>query len=289
MALAERRSIEELVNLYRLEPTLRDIFVEGSSDRLLAEWFLQENNARAATVKEVDFIEIPANLVAAAGLENNNRGRLVALARELERELGTEGVSVTCLVDSDFDRVLAYANECTLVLRTDFTSVEMYFYEPRCIHKFLQLVVHGFPKSAVRVLAELQEVLQDLFLIRIASHMLGWGLGLTQFEKLCTLTDAGIDFDRAEYTRRVLVANQRAAQLEQFTFQIEACRQLLTPDRRNQMHGHDFVALLAWYVRSHGKRRVSREIIERSLPACTESAWLSDHEMFKELLRRATA
>jgi hypothetical protein len=282
----ERRRIEELTNLYRLEPTLRDIYVEGPCDRSLIDWFLHEKGVRTATVTEIDFVEIPPHLVVGADLDDNNKNRLVVLAREVQRQLGPIP-SLTCLVDSDFDRILGIKESAALLVSTDHACMEMYFYDARSMNKFLKLVVRGFHKTAAEVLLELRGTLQELFLIRVANHLLGWDLRLTQFERLCALTADGIAFNRPEYIRRVLLANARARQLEEFVDRIEICRRRLTADPRDQIHGHDFVALLAWYVRAHGKHRINRETVENSLPACTESDWLSEAEMFKTLLARA--
>ena len=36
-----RRTLDELVARYVLEPDLRDIYVEGKTDKLFLEWFLR--------------------------------------------------------------------------------------------------------------------------------------------------------------------------------------------------------------------------------------------------------
>lgn len=38
-----RRTIPELVARYILEPSLRDVYVEGSDDRALIKWFLEQH------------------------------------------------------------------------------------------------------------------------------------------------------------------------------------------------------------------------------------------------------
>ena len=61
---ADRRTIAELVARYDLEPSLRDVFVEGPSDRTLVELaltFLGESNRIRAY--EVDTVDLPAALV----------------------------------------------------------------------------------------------------------------------------------------------------------------------------------------------------------------------------------
>ena len=286
MAFLEPRRLDELATLYRLEPTLRDVYVEGNSDKRFIEWFLHEKNVIGVTVNEINNVDIPANLILAAGLSDGNKSRVIILARELERILGSEMVSVTCIIDGDFDDLLGQKHDCAFLLTTDHTCLELYFYDPRCINKLLRLVVYGFPKSARSVPAELQAPLQELFLIRMASHSLRWNIKLTQFEKLCKLTETGITFDRNKYVQRVLMANQKADFAEQFFEQVEVGRRLLTHDPRKQIHGHDFVALLAWYIRSHGKSKITQDLFERSLPACAECAWISEQGMFQSLLKR---
>jgi hypothetical protein len=58
MSPDDRRTIEELIARYELEPTLRDIYVEGYTDALFFRWFLQKSNATNAIVYEIDCVEI---------------------------------------------------------------------------------------------------------------------------------------------------------------------------------------------------------------------------------------
>ena len=62
MEPVERRKISEVVQLYRLEPTLRDIYVEGISDNLIIESFLEENNIMGVSIYEIDKIDLPSKI-----------------------------------------------------------------------------------------------------------------------------------------------------------------------------------------------------------------------------------
>ncbi len=55
----ERRTLEELVTRYQLEPELRDIYVEGKTDKILLEWFLEQKGVENFAVYEIDTVEIP--------------------------------------------------------------------------------------------------------------------------------------------------------------------------------------------------------------------------------------
>ncbi len=102
----ERRLIHELVTMYKLEPKIRDVFVEGSLDRSLVDWFLSAGQVKDVSVREIDSIDVPTDLVEQAGFAKNNRGRVLTLARELQSKLNAEASSIACIIDADFDYIL---------------------------------------------------------------------------------------------------------------------------------------------------------------------------------------
>src|SRR5690349_4122089 len=104
----DRSTILELVTKYELEPTLRDVFVEGPSDKALIDVAMTTlDHARVVRTYEIDSIDVPGALVRAKNLKVGNKGRLVTLADEMER-LSSQDLfrSVVCLVDLDLDGLL---------------------------------------------------------------------------------------------------------------------------------------------------------------------------------------
>jgi hypothetical protein len=75
-----RRTIEEIIVRYELEPSLRDIYVEGLEDKSLIEWFLSQHGQTNCAIYDVDTIEIPAELLFAENLVDGNRSRVIFLA-----------------------------------------------------------------------------------------------------------------------------------------------------------------------------------------------------------------
>lgn len=288
MSPTERRQIPELVAMYELEPEIRDVYVEGTFDRALVEWLLYEAEAKKVVVREIDSIDIPPDLIEGYGFAKNSRGRVMTLARELESDLEEESRSATCLIDTDFDLVLGNSHGLRLLLSTDYCSMELYFFDVRTLAKFLTLVVQRFPKRADTVLSEIREALKDLFAIRLALHLLNWTIPMISFERCCRLTATGVELDKAEYISRLLNAGNRHAERSEFSRRFEECRRRLTGDPRNHIHGHDFLSILAWYVRQHGRHRVSEEILTPSILACADSALLRNEPMFRQLLERVS-
>jgi hypothetical protein len=117
-----RRTLEELVTRYQLEPELRDVYVEGKTDKILLEWFLEQRGVKNFAVYEIDTVEIPAQKLFEYGLNDNNRSRAIALALEIQNQL-PELPHFTCIADKDFDWLFGKNYPCNSLLFSDYTSL----------------------------------------------------------------------------------------------------------------------------------------------------------------------
>lgn len=287
MALAERRKIEELVALYQLEPNLRDVFVEGSIDAAFFEWFFRENGVSRVAVREVDDVDVSSEFLGKLNFNNNRRGRVMALAHTVEAELGSDILSLTCVIDRDFDRALGKTHPYRTLLSTDYSCLEGYLFAPRPIGKFLRLVVRRLRTTPEKVLQDIGPPLVEFFAIRLAKYRLEWKLELIDFERCCEIREDGVDFDSEEYITRFLNRYSRTSDRPVLKAQIDESRRLLAGDARQYIHGHDFINMLSWYLRQHkGCSSISPELVERSLYACAEYIDVSDEPMFRALLER---
>jgi len=284
----EPRRIEELVARYKLEPTIKDIFVEGSTDKSLVQWFLEEETKRDVFVYEISTVLIPNDLVLELKQETNRRGQVYALAYTLQRCVGANSQQATCVIDRDFANLLGEDNVDGILFLTDYACMEMYAFNVPTIDKFLKIIVRGFPKSATVVLQELAEVLQELFLIRLANKLMEFSLKHISWERCCSLVGLQLSFDVSEYIGRYLNTRGRRTQIEEFTFVINEWRVKLSEDPRHQIQGHDFIEFLTWYIYKHrGVKEVNDEaVIQRSLLGCIERTQLMQEPLFQTLLTR---
>ena len=207
MTSGDRRRIEELFVRYELEPTLRDVFVEGGADAALISQFLKDSNCTDVSVYEISTVAVSRELLDELDLEGNDKGRAIGLGMTMEAKLGQDNAQVTCVVDSDFDVVLQKEYECRMVLFTDYTCLEMYLFSAETIDKFFSVFLRGFPFSSVMVLRALTDTLQEVFLIRLANRVLEWKLEWLSFERCCLADGARIQFDREDYIARYLNKN----------------------------------------------------------------------------------
>jgi len=288
MTLGDRRTTKELLTLHELEPELRDIYVEGPADSCLIKWFLDQVGKYRTNVYDISTVEIPAEIVQSYGLENNDRDRVIALALELEASFGQESVQVTCIADSDFDLLLNNRRDCHLLLFTDYTCIEMYLFNEKCIEKFFSLCLRIFPSPANYVLNQFSNILQEIFLIRLANKLLELSLTRLTFERCCKLNKGQIFFDCDDYLTRYLNMNNALSRKEEFIRLVDSCRLKLSSDPRCQIHGHDFIKLLVWYLAKHrvDSKLANSKFVERSLFGCIDIKQLTNEKLFQTLLAR---
>lgn len=288
-----RRTIDELVTLYDLEPEIRDVFVEGRSDQVVLAWYLKSRARGSVNVCEIDSIDVAAEIVHKHGLEIGSRGRAIALAYELEERLAPESqAGGTIVVDADFDRTLEVSHDLSTMLVTDYACLEMYLFNEKCIEKFLSLVTLGCSTLAHLVLSELSHVLVRLFAIRLTNHELGWKMSWLPFKNTCTRNGSRIMFAQDEFIRRYLMKSGKSRERDRFRSAAERNRSRLMGDKRHHINGHDFIMLLSWYLRPMvGDRRLlaPERTLERTLFACLELADLDEQKMFRDVLARVRA
>lgn len=271
---------------YELEPSLRDVFVEGTYDQYLVAWFLRVNGLTQVAVYPIASVEILDENVLAMGLEANNKGRTIQLAKALCQKAGETNRQFTCIVDQDFDVLLKKIHIIPCLLTTDYTCMEMYLFNEETMDKFSSLVVKGLRHSPANVLAILAEPLQELFLIRLANHILKLGLKAMPFSKHCVFKGNRIDFDREEFVARYLHKNSKHTEMGKFELTIKQYRKDLREDCRFQINGHDFIEMLAWLVRVLTGAAIDSEMICSSLTACLESKALMGEHLFISLRER---
>lgn len=284
-----RKTIDELLTLYDLEPSIRDVFVEGPSDRAVIEWFLAEVQIEDVAVQEIATVDIPYEETQKHSLEDNNRGRVIALAFALQMRAGADLTSsVACIADTDLDTVLERTYDCPLLIFTVFTSLELYLYDPIIVGKFFRLVITNFRRDTEKILSAFTGVLTELFLIRVANQELRFGIKPLPFNKFLKINGYSIDFDQTEYLTRYLSKGARLRAYDRFVRLVQEYSNRLPDDPRTHMHGHDFVDLLLLYVTEmkKPKKAYQRELFARSLFGVLEPRFIQNKPLFQELVNR---
>lgn len=298
-----RRSLHELVSRYKLEPELCDIYVEGESDRAFIRLFLEEKGLNNFVVYDVDTVDIPVEKIQTLDLNlNSKRSFVITLANHLELELAAllDTLRVTCICDRDFDTLLKNEENWPLkiLLFTDYSCLEMYWFHEKAIRKFLRVILYNGDMKPDRILNILSPVLIELFLIRAANQIFDFGIEvLKNFGDCCKLKGNAISFDAKKYITKYLDKGTKRAEEKNFIDKIDELRNYAKKnilDTRLKMHGHDFGELLCWYIKQYlakNKRHLhDPKTIESLLFACGDDWELLESEtLFKTLLSRLSS
>ena len=248
MSAAERRTIDELVARYELEPSLRDLYVEGSFDKDVITACLSASGNLDVAVYEIDGVEVSAELVSRHGLTEGNKQRLVVLARELQAEIDGD-CSLVCLADRDLDHWLGELEVARYLRWTSFCSIESCFACESTIRSILVDYCGTRIKDFSGFFGSLVETLTDLYTLRLADRRLGWNMTWIALSKYLQKRNDGIEFKLDTYVERLLINNSKSKDAGRFLEERIKCRELLTGDFRLFSRGHDLVELLAWSVR----------------------------------------
>jgi hypothetical protein len=264
------------------------VFVEGRRDSSFVSWFLRVNNLRDVRVSEIDLIEIPSELIARRHLRPGRRGAIITLGLELCERVGqSPPARIACIADRDGEDITPYVG-CEFVLFTDYACREMYYFDPRVIGKILAIGAGRTEADPNRILEALQMVLVQLFAIRQTNLALDLNLEWLSFERCCALSrEHEILFDLDDFVRRYLNKGGRLSALGKFTEELQQRSAVMATDPRMCINGHDFTALLAWYLNKTGLRSPSEsDEIGRMLAVAVENDWLVQEHLFHGLLHR---
>lgn len=285
-----KRQLDEIRVQYQLEPSLKDVYIEGTSDVNILRWFFEKKKKKNVFVYNIDSVEIPVEAYERAGLSTgSNRNKVIVLSEELSREFDKKKIRVKCIVDADLDRHLGNCRRNYILEYTDYTSTEMYFFNEAFLNKFINLVLHGFLLSPSDIISNWKRVLQRIFLIRLANESLGWGMKWFKpktFKGYITWNHGHVGFEEERFLRSYLTHNSRLRDIVKFKKAIKHFEKKLDPDPRNNIRGHDFTYLFLWAVKRHkGNRSGFKDIetFEGALCGCLELCFVEGESLFEKL------
>ncbi|MGW2552472.1 hypothetical protein [Streptomyces sp. NPDC001635] len=282
----QRRLISEVVALHRFEPELLVLYVEGRTDKVFFEHLL---DGIVAHVYEIDSVHIPADVVAECGADNGAKGRVIALSIALEEALPDVDPPVRCIVDTDMDTVLGKKKTDAKYLRyTDHSCVESYAWNEATLKKYLSLGLHGaLGLDAPTVMATLEPVLEELFLMRATNLASGRNMSWVSVSSCVTYKRRRFTFDRDGLWRRWLQAND--------CWRDGPTLELIAEELRSQtsdyahvdlMHGHDLTELLSILVRESVRPAAlgNQEVVSRMLLLSIERGQAHSFPLLRELM-----
>jgi len=282
MTEAERRTPEELIAKYEFEPTLKDIYVEGSDDKIILEDFFEKHGIEDVKIFEISTVNIPE----VEGGENSNRTRLKTFADILFHGLSDDN-KVFCLIDSDFDWLTEVKEINPKLLATDYANMEMYFFTDSAIKNINRHCLKKYKITKHIKDDFIVPVLTDLFLVRYVNSKVKWRLTYLNFDKIIKYNKGKFSFDTDLYIKRYLDKNGRGADLNDFKDEIALMSLNKKLDARRYIHGHDFLELICIIVNKFLRKKTiyTPEIIYNFLKVSADYNDFAKEALFSFLLR----
>jgi hypothetical protein len=277
-----RRTIEELIARYKLEPSLRDLFVEGTRDYFLVEWFCRYNDFANVVIYSITTVNVPSELLKQHSLYGN-KGRVVALCKELDSKLPKNVQNVLGLIDKDYDYLLGISRSSRFLVATDFSCLECYALNPRTLLKFC--TVYLGKTIDLDHLSDLLNVAVQLFVLRAAKQILARSASWIQMTNCCKIEKSKITFDRDEFVERLCHASSGRLDQNDIKSKYSELQEKTSSDVRDSINGHDILRLLAWFAHRIGvPSAVYNEMpLQRGLMASIELEELSAMPLFQRL------
>jgi hypothetical protein len=282
------RDIDEIVQLHAREGSaVQEVFVEGKEDKCFYESFLTQTGLKHVAVLEIGTVNVPDGRVLALGQKVGEKGRVVTLAALLQGRVTQS--QVVCIADADTDHFRGVAYPYLLLLLTDYTSIELYVLCPSVMQRIMDVALRGFPKGYAQVTAELAQLLQEAFVVRVAAEDLGLGPAYPDHHRFCAFDKRrrAASFRAADYINKAFEEHHDKSWRDPLNEKIAERRGQLRRDARLQMHGHDFANTFTWFVRQHpGFGHINPATFAGVLLGFVDTATLSSEPLFRELVRR---
>ena len=287
MTQIPRRNISELFFLYEVEPNIIDIFVEGPFDKAIIQFFLNEISIHNVSVYEIETIEIDDEELISLGRKANNRERAMLLSEKFDAA-GINSNQLICIIDKDFCHFLGECVNTPQLLYTDFSCMEMYFFDDKIIKKFLTTFCYKNDWPCDQLLESISKYIERIYLFRLINEALNWQMAMFDRVICISIKDWKIIFDEDEFIKRLLNKNQRNNEFDEFNSNILLHEKNLLEDSRYQMHGHDFINIFSFFLKKKG---VSKEIanitaVSRALILTLSTSFLLQYDLFDLLLKR---
>jgi len=285
-----RRLISDLIDHYTDNHEFRDVYVEGAQDQLRVQWFLQQHHIRNVAVYEIESVHIPMETLLKYDLEDGQKGRVVALALELEGKIPSPA-QATCVGDSDYDILLERKYAAASLVLTEYSCHEMYAFNKQTVDKFLAFSAGVCNVSADELLDTTTPIMVDLHVLRATNQSLKWGMKWVDIDKDISFSKKNLSFDSDNYVKRYLLRNGRLGQVEEFKSRAVELRRLKKDDYRYHVSKKDVFVVLAEYL-PHVCQDASwhkPNIIANSLVGCVELKQLEQARIYQEILARVKA
>lgn len=291
MELEYKRKLSELITLYELEPELNDIFVEGVTDKCIISRFISsyESSVKISEINEIDFSEVYHTN---DDLKSNCKAKIVELSNQLYTVYSDSLSGIMCIVDKDFDEFFGQIIVNPYLFYTDYSSIELLYFNEETISVFFRDVLHGFPFDTKKVIQLLTPVLNSIFNVKLSLKTL-FGLSIevnnVDFSRHITIDKASgtITFDSKNYIFSFLNTNRLTNRKEEVEDLFVKISNESIEDSKIKIRGHDLCKLLYQYIHKiKNNIQLSYDTFERVIFLCIDLNVFNRNILFQTISKK---
>ncbi|OUJ71980.1 hypothetical protein [Hymenobacter crusticola] len=276
-----KRTPNELIARYTLEPSIKDIFVEGDSDRAIFVNYIKRRNLlyNVYTIDTIDTRDL--KIISLGNIGHKNR--VESLSSFFEEKLGIRKICLFCISDKDYDFFYEDTINNSYLLKTDFSSIESYSFNVEVMQK---LINASFFKSAFlanEFIGKIIPAIKFLYLVRLVRYQMNYTWAKVEVEKAIEIDKKGnISFDLMGYILKLASRNHEVySRQQEFIERYNGLEHIcLNFDYRDSMHGHDYTALLNYYFQRLGREKVTVDFFEKTVIMNIEAEDLDHYPLF---------
>lgn len=284
MPAFELQSIMDLLVQCRLEPTLRQVFLEGSSDVAYYQWLFADLVDDPMAFQPINNVNIPAGIVEKHRQRNDNHGRLVALGLELRSRDPSSSKTVRCFPDGEYDFALQTTIAADTIVYLDSTSPEALSLNPDTLQKFRAIYLSGDAPTPTELIACVEPLLRFLFAARTANVANGWALSWPTVK--VRIEGNGVAcVDRREFMRAYSASGATLLSPDRLEAAIEGILEATSKLPLEQaVRGHDIGLVLGAairpYLRKEYKDAFKADLCEAIVRACADRSTILARKCF---------
>lgn len=287
MCLFEKRTVDEVISICKLEPSTKNIYVEGISDKLVIDNFLKKQKKSDISVYNIDCIDNsevftgmpPENIKV---MKESNKEKVAYLALKVEKEV--ENCHLLGIIDRDLDFVNNHVKSGKYLSYTDYNSMEMYLFSYDNIDALLKnsfrittnVNVDNFMKS-------IGDVCRVLFYIR--AYLESSNGSIVDFKKNLSYDkqDNTCSLDIEKYINKIAQANRMVCSFDGLYKEIQEKLAKSVDDIRLEIKGHDFIKVLYFSICKHKKVSMDESELANTFWVYLDDRVLVDEPLFQRI------
>ena len=287
-----RKSIDYIIATYELEPQVRELWVEGPTDRMFLQWFFDQKSLHRVHVYEIDLADIGSQVCAKHGLRPSKRSQVIALALECEQRLELRHNHLCLVADRDFDAVWGFTHSSKYLFYTDHSCLDGYFMNEKTLHKALQIVGCGISgKPGTRFFESVVTVLRDLFCISASNVSLDWSMRSMEIKKYLQYDGNAVKFRSGSYIDRYLKSSSRFGQKSEFERKLQEVRKRSCKAGVVYLCSDHLHQVLPWIVQQCGGSKVGAKYKDSSVCSSLlrngiDLSSIAQEKLFRTISRR---